>query len=156
MYITFVKRLIIYICRYMVDRIRQLMAYKGLTSTQLADNIEVPRAIVSHILSGRNKPSLDVVLKIVSTYRDIDRDWLLLGEGDMLTNLAAAGQVKQHAPLAAEPAPLEEKEALQPATVAGKVQEAPAAAQVPSASGKAVEQVLVFYTDKTFETYKPS
>ena len=140
----------------MVDRIRQLMEYKGLTSTQLADSIEVPRAIVSHILSGRNKPSLDVVLKIISTYRDIARDWLLLGEGDMLINLASAGKEKSHAPLAAAPASSAEREAVQPATVAEKVQEAPNAAQAPTAPEKAIEQIMVFYTDRTFSTYKPS
>ncbi len=140
----------------MVDRIRQLMEYKGLTSTQLADNIDVPRAIVSHILSGRNKPSLDVVLKIVSTYREIARDWLLLGEGDMLIRLATVGKEKPQATRAAAPASLEEKEAPSPAAIAGKVQEASTAAQAPAASEKAIEQIMVFYTDKTFSTYKPS
>ena len=140
----------------MVDRIRQLMEHKGLTSTQLADNIDVPRAIVSHILSGRNKPSLDVVLKIVNTYRDIARDWLLLGEGDMLINLATAGKEKSNAPSAEVPASLEGKEAPSPAAIAGKIQEAPTAAQAPEAPEKAIEQIMVFYTDKTFSTYKPS
>lgn len=140
----------------MVDRIRQLMEYKGLTSTQLADNIEVPRAIVSHILSGRNKPSLDVVLKIVSTYRDIAMNWLLLGEGDMLINLAAAVREKPPAPLAAEPPSAAEKKASPPAPVAEKVQEQHTVVQAPAAPEKAIEQIMIFYTDKTFSTYKPS
>ena len=140
----------------MVDRIRQLMEYKGLTSTQLADSIEVPRAIVSHILSGRNKPSLDVVVKIMSTYREVNRNWLLLGEGNMLIALASAIDEKSPAappkdhPLAAV------KETKATAAPIEKVQETIATPLPPPSADKAIEQIMIFYMDKTFSTYRPS
>lgn len=140
----------------MVDRIRQLMENKGLTSTQLADSIEVPRAVVSHILSGRNKPSLDVILKIVSSYREVAMDWLLLGEGDMLINLASAAKEKALPPPVAEKPAAAQDGVPRAGPPVGKVQEAPAVAQAPATPEKAIEQVMVFYTDKTFSTYKPS
>ncbi|WP_078063013.1 helix-turn-helix domain-containing protein [Solirubrum puertoriconensis] len=67
----------------MVDRIRQLIQERQLTSTQFADVIGVARPIVSHILSGRNKPSLEVVQKIIAAFPDISMPWLLTGQGLM-------------------------------------------------------------------------
>ncbi|GAA4445237.1 helix-turn-helix transcriptional regulator [Pontibacter saemangeumensis] len=140
----------------MVERIRQIMEHKGLTSTQLADSIEVPRAIVSHILSGRNKPSLDVILKIVSTYRDVDRNWLLLGEGSMLMSLASAVKEKEPQPPVAERASAVQEEAPMPAPSVEKVQEAPSVEKKPAAPERSIEQVMIFYSDKSFTTYRPS
>ncbi len=140
----------------MEDRIRELMEYKGLTSTQLADTIEVPRATVSHILSGRNKASLDVVIKILDTFRDIAMSWLLLGEGKMLKGLVSEVKASAKAKQAVEQAPIPPEEAPQVGQVKEKVQDLPPTAPVPAAPEKVVEQVMVFYTDKTFSTYKPS
>ena len=67
----------------MVERIRLLLEAKQLTPTQFADAIGVARPIVSHILSGRNKPSLEVVQKIIGAFPDIALPWLLTGAGTM-------------------------------------------------------------------------
>ncbi|GAB3833632.1 helix-turn-helix domain-containing protein [Hymenobacter jeollabukensis] len=69
----------------MVDRIRQLLQARQLSPTQFADTIGVARPIVSHILGGRNKPSLEVVQKIIAAFPDIAMPWLLTGQGPMLT-----------------------------------------------------------------------
>ncbi|WP_242919106.1 helix-turn-helix transcriptional regulator [Pontibacter liquoris] len=141
----------------MIERIRQVMHYKNLSSTQFADEVEVPRAVISHILSGRNKPSLDVMLKIIQTYRDIQLNWLLLGEGDMLTSLAAAKST-QTAGSAPENTvkSLEVEEKLPPPP--DKIQESKPADQLPPSNppGKEVAQIILFYTDKTFSIYNAS
>lgn len=62
------------------NRIRQIIEEKSLTNAAFADAIDIKRPIVSHILSGRNKPSLHVVLQILDTYDDIDPAWLLQGK----------------------------------------------------------------------------
>lgn len=62
------------------NRIRQIIEEKSLTNAAFADAIDIKRPIVSHILSGRNKPSLHVVLQILYTYDDIDPAWLLQGK----------------------------------------------------------------------------
>ena len=67
----------------MVDRIRELLSARQFTPTQFADAIGVARPIVSHILSGRNKPSLEVVQKIVDAFPDVSLPWLLKGMGSM-------------------------------------------------------------------------
>jgi transcriptional regulator with XRE-family HTH domain len=140
----------------MVKRIRQLMEYKGLTSTQLADSIEVPRAVMSHILSERNKPSLDVVQKILSHYRDISMRWLLLSEGEMLINLASATKPRPVEPPAVQAAAASQASAQPEPTPVEKVQEPVPAANASPANDKAIEQIMVFYTDKTFIAYNPS
>ena len=72
----------------MIDRIRALLALRQLTPTQFADLIQVGRPIVSHILSGRNKASLDVVQRIIAAFPEVSLPWLLSGTGTMLTELA--------------------------------------------------------------------
>lgn len=66
------------------ERILLLMKAQGMTSTQFADEIGIQRSSISHILSGRNNPSLDVILKILGRFKEIDSNWLILGKGNLL------------------------------------------------------------------------
>ena len=65
------------------ERIGKILEESGLTSSEFADEIEVQRSSISHITSGRNKPSLEFVTKIKSKFPDISWDWLINGEGEM-------------------------------------------------------------------------
>ncbi|MCF8307632.1 MAG: helix-turn-helix domain-containing protein [Bacteroidales bacterium] len=67
----------------MVDRLELLLQAKNLNSSQLADEIDVQRSIMSHVMNGRNKASLDFVLRILKRFNDINPDWLLFGKGSM-------------------------------------------------------------------------
>lgn len=90
----------------MVERIRTLLESRQLTPTQFADAIGVARPIVSHILSGRNKPSLEVVQRILAAMPDLAMPWLLNGTGEMLaTPIAAANLVVAPAPIPTAPTP---------------------------------------------------
>jgi transcriptional regulator with XRE-family HTH domain len=75
--ITFVKRLI------MKDRLLQFLNAIQLSSSRFADEIGIQPSGVSHILSGRNNPSYDFIVKILSRFPELNADWLLLGEGNM-------------------------------------------------------------------------
>jgi len=75
----------------MITRIRELLEARQLSPTQFADLIGVGRPVISHILSERNKPSLEVVQKIISAFPDISLPWLLAGTGPMLATATAAG-----------------------------------------------------------------
>ena len=70
----------------MIDRIKLLMGEKKMSATQFSDEIEIQRSSLSHVLSGRNKPSLDFMLKIKNRFSEISLDWLLLGSGNMYQN----------------------------------------------------------------------
>ena len=65
-------------------RLQSFIKYLGLNNTRFADEINVQRSGISHILSGRNKPGLDFIYKIFNTYPDLNPDWLIMGRGKML------------------------------------------------------------------------
>ena len=76
------------------------MRAKNITARQFAEEIGIQPSGMSHILGGRNNPSLDFVAKVLRRYPEIDANWLILGRGEMYTSGAPV------APSAAEPAPL--------------------------------------------------
>ena len=65
------------------ERIELLMRCYDLTPSQFADKTGIQRASVSHIISGRNKPSLEVMLKIYEAFPGVDMKWLMMGEGEV-------------------------------------------------------------------------
>ena len=67
----------------MIDRINLIMRAKNITASQFADEINIQRSGMSHIMSGRNKPSLDFVMRVLNRYPEIDTNWLLFGKGEM-------------------------------------------------------------------------
>lgn len=76
----------------MLERIKHILQSRQLTPTQFADAIGVARPIISHILSGRNKPSLEVVQKIIAAFPDLSLPWLLSGtEPMMAVSVASVG-----------------------------------------------------------------
>jgi len=62
-----------------LNRLEQLMDTHQLNAATFAKKIDVQRSSVSHIISRRNKPSLDFILKVQSQFEDVDFEWLLLG-----------------------------------------------------------------------------
>ncbi|MDR6157290.1 DNA-binding XRE family transcriptional regulator [Chryseobacterium sp. SLBN-27] len=66
------------------ERISKVIEYSGLTPSEFADEIDVQRSSISHVTSGRNKPSLEFIIKIKSRFPEILWDWLVTGEGQML------------------------------------------------------------------------
>lgn len=65
-----------------IKRLQTLLQHYGLTASAFADSLNVQRSGVSHIMSGRNKPSLDFVLKILHAYPEVNLQWLLNGKGN--------------------------------------------------------------------------
>ena len=71
----------------MKERLLEFLKAENKTSAQFAEEIGVQASGISHILSGRNNPSLDFVLKMLEKYRFISTDWLLFGKGAMYKDL---------------------------------------------------------------------
>ncbi len=67
----------------MNERIREFLISENKSSAQLAEEIGVQPSGISHILSGRNNPSLDFVVKMLEKYPFLSTDWLLFGKGAM-------------------------------------------------------------------------
>lgn len=106
---------------------KKIMKDNELSSSQMADKIGVQRSAISHILSGRNKPSLDFILKVLENFSDVSSEWLLRGQNQEVSN--AQNQPKIG----------DEK------TLDNQSQNTPQ---------KTVEKVLILYTDKTVEEYR--
>lgn len=68
----------------MNKRISLILQAKNISPAQLADNIGVQRSGISHIMNGRNKPSLDFIQRILKKYPDINMNWLIFGDGQMM------------------------------------------------------------------------
>ena len=66
------------------ERISKVIGYSALSLSEFADEIDVQRSSISHITSGRNKPSLDFLIKIKNRFPDLEWEWLIEGEGEML------------------------------------------------------------------------
>ena len=67
----------------MVDRIIILMKAKNISARQFAEEIGVQPSGMSHILSGRNNPSLDFVMKVMKRWPEVNINWLMFGKGEM-------------------------------------------------------------------------
>lgn len=62
-------------------RLEKIMDYYALSAAALAEEIDFNRSTISHLLSGRNKPSLEFVMKLYQKFPEIAMDWLLFGKG---------------------------------------------------------------------------
>ena len=71
----------------MKERLIEFLKNENKSSAQLAEEIGVQASGISHILSGRNNPSLDFVLKMLEKYQFLSTDWLLFGKGSMYKDI---------------------------------------------------------------------
>ena len=69
-----------------IKRLEIILDYYGLSASGFADKINVQRSSLSHLLSGRNKPSLDFILKIVAIFPEVDLYWILNGTKCWITH----------------------------------------------------------------------
>ncbi|WP_228237347.1 helix-turn-helix transcriptional regulator [Allomuricauda sp. M10] len=127
----------------LVSRIQAVIDFYGLTVSAFADKIGVQRSSISHLLSGRNKPSLDFVLKLVQTFPDVNLYWLLKGEGDFPTSnyQIESSEVKQVEPVLDSELPMKNEMPLQAVKNVG--------------DGYNPVKIVIFYPDGTFESFHP-
>jgi transcriptional regulator with XRE-family HTH domain len=70
----------------MVNRIKEILNHYDLTPSKFADILDVPRSTISHILSERNKPSLEFIQKVLDKFPEIETNWLVRGDGVITGN----------------------------------------------------------------------
>ncbi|WP_291871103.1 helix-turn-helix transcriptional regulator [Maribacter sp.] len=113
-----------------IKRLTQILKHYSLSASAFADKISVQRSSISHLLSGRNKPSLDFVLRVISVFPEVNLYWFLKGEG---TFPLEENSAKLEAPTPAKNTPKEK---------VFNVLEA-----------KKTEKIVIFYTDGSFKSY---
>jgi len=119
-------------------RIRTIMDFYQLSASAFADKIQVPRSSISHLLSGRNKPSLDFVLKVVKEFDDVELYWLLNGKGSFPKS-------DKPSPIEMEKNPIQEEKFIDSTTTADK--------QSTQFHSKKIERIVIFFEDGTFKEY---
>ena len=152
-------------------RLQQVMDYYKLNAAAFADTLEIQRSGISHLLSERNKPSLDFILKLIEKFPEVDMYWITQGKGSFpRKELKESGNSKktQQTDLFSEipeiemeapspPPPLEltatstiEKSVVAPVSPEEMVM--PALTQEEK-DGKRIRRIIFFYEDKTFEVF---
>lgn len=158
-----------------IKRLEILLDYYSLSASIFADKLGVQRSGLSHLMSGRNKPSLDFVMKIVENFPEVDINWLLNGTGNFPkqnNNFAAAPQPAPE-PIAntitqPESQPQQNTESTEPDLFSvNEIHEAPAPEQKSTAentgrdvlatinSNEEIERIVVFYKNGYFKAYAP-
>lgn len=163
----------------MVDRILLLLKQKNLTISQFADEVGIQKSGMSHLISGRNKPSLELILKILQRYPEVKPEWLLLGTGDQYSGISKKENTLQPVNDNTKPSSpnatlfdLPETEtseddahriSLEPEKKSVKPEErstpAPAPLNIPETitenQESGIDRVVLFFKDRTFLEYKP-
>lgn len=134
----------------MTDRILTIIKYFNISPSDFAEAIGVQRSSISHLISGRNKPSLEFIQKILSRYPEINTEWLLNGSGEMLKN----GKIPESGTLPFENPSVLEKEELQKPVKRESSQLSPRK-KIALTDDKEVEKIIYLYKDKTFREYFP-
>src|SRR5690606_13142177 len=132
-------------------RILEIMEKSGLTPSEFADKIEVQRSAISHITSGRNKPSLEFLIKIKKVFPEIDTDWLVFGtekEEEFESNSPENENLQNSANSYPTLFNLDEIEIPEEKT------ENPQNEVL--ISNKKIRKIVLFYDDGTFEDFSPN
>lgn len=140
----------------MRDRLIEFLKAENKSSAQLAEEIGVQPSGISHILSGRNNPSLDFILKMLDKYPFISTDWLLFGTGNMykdqrMRSLFDADVL--HNKTVTETDPLKNSQT----ELKFEQPESQETARIiiDNAKKAAIRRIVWFYNDNTFEEFFP-
>lgn len=130
----------------LAERFRYIMKLNQLSASAFADEIGVQRSSISHILSGRNKPSLEFIQKVLKKFPKVDANWLVNGTTQLKSSEFSVQSSEEesdteNASLNTEEAKVERSEgSAHPLNIAKK--------------GK-IKKIVVFYEDQTFEEFNP-
>ena len=124
-------------------RLEKILDFYGLTASALAEEIDFNRSTISHLVSGRNKPSLEFVMKLLQKFPELSMEWLAFGKGDFPDNSIHAKNIPTPPPPFSKFGdPL--SDVLDNTNI--------------SASGKSnrqkIERVVLFINDGTFKVYE--
>lgn len=143
----------------MRERILKIMEREGLTPSKFAETIGIQRSAMSHIISGRNNASLDVLLKILERFTYVDSDWLLFGKGEMTRNQPSTqSDLFTNTPVIqpeVQPQPEYRREMKVETPVNTSKQPVIEKIMCENKPSKIVSKIMIFYSDNTFDTFIP-
>lgn len=115
------------------ERLQKVIKFYDETASSFAEKIGVQRSSISHILSGRNKPSLDFVMKVLHAYPDVDLYWLMNGKG----SFPSTPKPRELKITNSHPEPL---------TEFSNIKDKPESSDI--------DKIIIFYKDGSFKSYQ--
>jgi hypothetical protein len=153
----------------MKERLLRFLNHQQLSSAKFAEVIGVQPSSVSHILSGRNNPGFDFIQKILRSYPYLNAEWLILGKGDMLKDMQGTlfpdndnkDPGNTGFPGTGRPDENQQKESPPEFTTVNKSDDvydykSEENMIINVNKTRAIEKIIVLYTDKSFSEYNPS
>ena len=116
-------------------RLQNILDYYGLSATAFSEKIDFNRSTISHLLSGRNKPSLEFIMKVLQQFPEVELYWLLNGKGTFPTSPIAEKEI----------APTKEKDV--PSKVSGNF-------KIEKVNDSSIERIVIFFKDGSFKSYQ--
>jgi transcriptional regulator with XRE-family HTH domain len=146
-----------------IKRLEIILDYYNLTASSFADKINVQRSSLSHLLSGRNKPSLDFIIKVIDVFPEVDLYWILNGKGvfpkseNTSIPLEVSEKRNQSIPLIESSSP--EPDLFSTVTNANTPiyieKNTVESIKTENNSSEEIERIVVFFKNGTFKNYKP-
>ena len=126
-------------------RLNTIINYYGESASSFAEKIGVQRSSISHILSGRNKPSLEFVLKVISSFPEVELYWLLNGKGEFPSTNNSNNKTLEDVGQITSAVTTQTKLDLN-ADSNSKLEN--------HNTGKHIDRIVIFYSDGSFESFK--
>ena len=152
------------------DRIRMIMEREKVPPRVFAETIGVQQSTLSHILNDRNKPSLEVVMKVHQTYSYVNLEWLLYGKGEMLAASEDSSSVTSSFNGDYQPSLFDENavnSSKEMAALENRKEMAPRSAENTPKEivkqeiryiekpARKITEIRIFFDDNTYETFRP-
>ena len=146
-----------------IKRLEIILDYYNLSASAFADKISVQRSSLSHLLSGRNKPSLDFIIKVIEVFPEVDLYWILNGKGTFPKSENTSNHFEEVKSASIE-TPFIQTELESPdlfSATASKnfekeIQPTEINHHTPTANTSGtIERIVIFYKDGTFKNYIP-
>ncbi len=127
-------------------RLQKILDYYGLSATSFAEKIDFNRSTISHLLSGRNKPSLEFVMKVLNEFPEVELYWLLNGKGSFPSGENPSNYQKEIS--TNEPTPS--------SNLFSEITETnlSPSKQIPKNENQEVDRIVIFFKDGSFKSYE--
>ena len=132
------------------DRLAHILRAKNLTASQFAELMEIQPSNVSHLLNGRNKPSLDFLIKIKEVFPEYSFDWIIMGKKPITINEPNPVTFDNQQDNQQVKFEVEEEKIID----FDDVNDEPVEKPIQTTVNQEIEKIIVVYADKTFEILK--
>ena len=145
----------------MQNRLHKLLDSEQLTPAKFAEILGVQRSAISHILTGRNNPSYDLISKIILKFPALNSDWLITGKGNMYKTLVQGSLFDFDTPkkdeISDKVTPIKPAEQTLVTDVKNTIEipknNSDTSVKKMESASRMVKRIVVFYTDNTFEEF---